>query len=181
MIPWLRGPAPFPPEWEWPYEPLDWAKGGSWIHLVSFVVYPCLVLLVLHPTLVRWRSPRMRRNVAIALAVLFFLGLQFALASARKGHLLELILFRTYAPPGNGYFMTAVRVDDVWNTLYHYAASMPAFPHDRPQTHPPGIFMYYAVSNYLFERLPDFSHGLHRSHAVGRRRGVIGFNSTTRT
>jgi hypothetical protein len=157
VIPWLRGPAPFPPEWEWPYEPLDWARTGSWIHLFAFLVYPCLVLAVLHPTLLRWRSERTRRNVAIVLAVLFFLGLQMALASARKGHLLELILFRTYAPPGNGYFMTAVRVDDVWSTLYNYAAAMLTFPHDRPQTHPPGIFMYYAVSNFLFERLPAFT------------------------
>ena len=137
--------------------PLDWNRTGTWIHLVAFVVYATLILIVMHPTLVHWRSEKTRTWVGLALAVLFFLGLQAALASARKGHLLELILFRTYAPPGNGYFMTAVRVEDVMDTLRTYAAAMPNFPHDRPQTHPPAIFIYYAVSNFIFERLPGFN------------------------
>lgn|GEM_PF-2601632 len=157
VIPWLRGPAPFPPEWDWPYRPLDWANSGTWVHSAAFVVYAGVVLAIMHPTLLRWGSERQRRTVAVALAVVGFLGLQLALAVARKGDILELILFRTYAPPGNGYFMTAVRVDSVWDTLLHYQAAMPNFPHDRPQTHPPGIFMYYAAFNYLFDRLPDFS------------------------
>lgn len=157
LIPWLRGPAPYPPEWDWPHVPLLWQEYGTWLHLAAFIVYPLVVLLVLHPTLLPWRSERQRRIVGVTLAVLFFIGLQMALAHARKGNLLELVIFRVYAPPGNGYFMSAVRTDDIWATLHNYAAAMPNFPHDRPRTHPPAIFMYYASFNYLFERLPAFS------------------------
>lgn len=157
VIPWLRGPAPYPPEWDWPYVPLSWLEYGTWLHLAAFLLYPLIVLAVLHPTWIAWRSERQRRTVVLALAVLFFIGLQMALAHARKGNLLELVIFRVYAPPGNGYFMSAVRTEDIWNTLHHYAAAMPNFPHDRPRTHPPAIFMYYSAFNYLFERLVSFS------------------------
>lgn len=157
VIPWLRGPAPYPPEWDWPYVPLLWQQYGTWLHLGAFILYPLVVLAVLHPTLVPWRSERQRQIVGLVLAVLFFMGLQMALAHARKGNLLELIIFRVYAPPGNGYFMSAVRTPDIWGALHDYAAAMPNFPHDRPRTHPPAIFMYYAAFNYLFERLATFS------------------------
>lgn len=157
LIPWLRGPAPYPPEWDWPHVPLLWQEYGTWLHLAAFIVYPLVVLAVLHPTLIPWRSERQRQVVGVVLAVLFFIGLQMALAHARKGNLLELVIFRVYAPPGNGYFMSAVRTDDIWATLHNYAAAMPNFPHDRPRTHPPAIFMYYAAFNALFERLPAFS------------------------
>lgn len=157
VIPWLRGPAPYPPEWDWPHVPLLWQEYGTWIHLAAFIAYPLVVLAVLHPTLLPWRSERQRRTAGVILAVIFFIGLQMALAHARKGNLLELVIFRVYAPPGNGYFMSAVRTEDIWSTLYNYAAAMPNFPHDRPRTHPPAIFMYYASFNYLFERLPAFS------------------------
>ncbi len=157
LIPWLRGPAPYPPEWDWPHVPLLWQEYGTWLHLAAFIVYPLVVLLVLHPTLIPWRSERQRRIVGVVLAVVWFIGLQMALAHARKGNLLELVIFRVYAPPGNGYFMSAVRTDDIWATLHNYAAAMPNFPHDRPRTHPPAIFMYYAAFNYLFERLGAFS------------------------
>lgn len=157
LIPWLRGPAPYPPEWDWPWVPLPLNKIDTYVHLGAFILYPLVVLAVLHPTFIHWKSERQRRVVGVALAVLGFFALQMAMAAARKDNLLELIIFRTYAPPGNGYFMSAVRADSIWDTLTHYAAAMPNFPHDRPRTHPPMIFMYYAGWNWLFERLPGFS------------------------
>ena len=157
LAPWVRGPAPYPPEWEWLYQPLDLAAPPTMTLIAAYLVYALLVALVLHPTLVRWRSLRTQRNVALAVAATGFLGLQIAAAWANKGHVLNDIIWHTYEPPGNGYFMTAVRVEDFWQTLDNYAAAMPAFPHHRPQTHPPGIFLFYSAFIALFERTPEFS------------------------
>lgn len=156
LAPWVRGPAPYPPEWQWLYQPLALAPPSA-VLVLSFLVYAVLVALVLHPTVVPWRSVRMRRNTALALGVAGFMALQVAAAWANKGHVLNDIIWHTYEPPGNGYFMTAVRVDDFWQTLHNYAAAMPLFPHHRPQTHPPGIFLFYSAFIALFERLPEFS------------------------
>ena len=40
LIPWLRGPAPFPPEWDWPYVPLSWVRLGTYTHVAALIVYP---------------------------------------------------------------------------------------------------------------------------------------------
>jgi len=157
LAPWVRGPAPYPPEWEWLYQPLDLAAAPTLVLVAAFLGYALLVALVLHPKLVRWPSSQVRRNVALALGVVGFAGLQLAAAWANKGHVLNDIIWHTYEPPGNGYFMTAVRVEDFWQTLHHYAVAMPDFPHHRPQTHPPGIFLFYSAFIALFERLPEFS------------------------
>jgi hypothetical protein len=147
LAPWVRGPAPYPPEWEWLYQPLDLAALPTLTLIAAYLVYALLVALALHPTRVRWRSPRVRRNVALALGVAGFAGLQIAVAWANKGHVLNDIIWHTYEPPGNGYFMTAVRVEDFWQTLYSYAAAMPDFPAssaaDTPARHLPVLFGVY--------------------------------------
>jgi hypothetical protein len=157
VVPWLLGPAPFPPEWEWPWDPIPWSNYRTWIHLGVAVAYVGVVALLLGPDALPWKSAQSRHRWGVVMAVIFFALFQLALGWARKDSLLDMVIFRTYAPPGNGYFMTAVRVDSVWDTLNHYQAAMPNFPHDRPQTHPPGIFIYYAAWIGLFERLPGFS------------------------
>lgn len=156
-VPWLLGPAPFPPEWEWPWEPILWSNPLTWLHLALAVGYTLLAALFLHPSLLPFGTVRARHRWGVALAVVFFAAFQLALGWARKESLLDMVIFRTYAPPGNGYFMTAVRVESLRDTLHNYQAAMPTFPHDRPQTHPPGIFLYYAAWITLFRGLPEFS------------------------
>ena len=157
LAPWLRGPAPYPPEWQWLYQPLALATAPTLFFIVAFLLYAFLVALVLHPAWPRWRTDRRRRNVALALGVIGFFGLQVALAWPNKGHVLNDIIWHTYEPPGNGYFMSAVRVEDFGATLRDYATAMTTFPHHRPQTHPPGIFLFYSAFIALFDRLPEFS------------------------
>lgn len=153
-VPWLLGPAPFPPEWLWPWEQLSWTKVQTWAHLVGIALYLLLAILLLRPATLA-AHPHRKLVWTLTLAMIGFLGLQLLLGWARKESLLDMVIFRTYAPPGNGYFMSAVRAESISDTLHNYQAAMPNFPHDRPQTHPPGIFVYYALWLALFDRLPD--------------------------
>ena len=161
VIPKLRGPAPYPPEWEWPWEPILWSNPRTWMHLGLVLAYCTLVALLMRPAFFAEGAPlatrRARVRWGLIAAVLFFGAWELSLAWARRGSLLDLIIFRVYSPPGNGYFMSAVRAEGIRATLNDYAAAMPNFPHDRPQTHPPGIFIYYSLFIALFERMPDFS------------------------
>lgn len=156
VVPWLLGPAPFPPEWQWPWEQLSWAKWQTWFHAAAVALYAAAAMLLLWPRLFGW-TQHTRVKVGLALAVVAFLGLQLALGWARKESLLDMVIFRTYAPPGNGYFMSAVRADSLSEVFHNYQAAMPNFPHDRPQTHPPGIFGYYAFWITIFRNLPTFN------------------------
>lgn len=156
VAPWLLGPAPFPPEWLWPWELLSWAKWQTWLHAGAVALYAAMAILLLWPRFLGWSAHR-RVQVGLIVAVLAFVGLQLALGWARKDSLLDMVIFRTYNPPGNGYFMSAVRAESLSEVFHNYQAAMPNFPHDRPQTHPPGIFTYYAAFVTLFRALPDFN------------------------
>lgn len=156
VVPWLLGPAPFPPEWLWPWELLLWSKWQTWLHVAAVALYTAAAILLLWPRLFGWTARR-RVRVGLIVAVLAFIGLQLALGWARKDFLLDMVIFRTYNPPGNGYFMSAVRAESLGDVFHNYQAAMPNFPHDRPQTHPPGIFTYYAFFIAIFRNLPAFN------------------------
>jgi hypothetical protein len=89
--------------------------------------------------------------------VLFFCLWQLAQTWAREASIVDTLIFRTYAPPLNGFLIAPAQVKSVPETLRHYAAAMPTFFSDKPQTHPPGLFIFYALFNGLFERLHGFS------------------------
>lgn len=155
-VPWLLGPAPYPPEWLWPWEVLSWEKLQTWVLLLGVALYLLLAIALLRPATMA-AHPRRKVGLALTLAAIGFLGVQLLIGWARNESLLDLVIFRTYNPPGNGYFMSAVRAEDIGETLRNYQAAMPNFPHDRPQTHPPGIFVYYAAWITLFDHLPAFN------------------------
>jgi hypothetical protein len=151
-VPWLRGPKPWPPEWQWPYAPLSRSQAGRIGVQVGFLV----AYLAVAALLMRLSGRRRVRGVLV-LAVLFFALWQLIQTWVRDQSLLDTLIFRTYAPVLNGFFLAPAQVASVGETLRHYAAAMPDFFSDRALTHPPGLFLFYAVANGLFERLPQFS------------------------
>ena len=151
-LPWLRGPKPWPPEWQWPYAPLSRSPAGRIGAQVGLVV-ASLAAAALFMRL----SGRRRVRSVLALAVLFFALWQLIQTWMRDQSLLDALIFRTYAPVLKGFFLAPAQVASVGETLRHYAAAMPDFFSDRALTHPPGLFIFYAVANGLFERMPHFS------------------------
>ena len=57
LAPWVRGPAPYPPEWEWLYQPLDLAAPPTMTLIAAYLVYALLVALVLHLSLIHISEP----------------------------------------------------------------------------------------------------------------------------
>lgn len=159
-LPWLRGPGPYPPEWRWLYAPLGWDRPWrNGVHLALLCAYVVTALLTAWPQPGDGPTQGRTRRFAwgVGMATLFLLVWQLAQVWLREQSLLDQLVFRTYAPPLNGYFVAPAQVDSVWETLNHYRAAMPTFFADKAKTHPPGLFIFYALFNGLFERLPDLS------------------------
>ncbi len=158
-LPWLRGPAPFP-EWQWLYSLLGWERPErNLLHGLLFLAYLGTALFLAVPQLgdgpLSGRTHRFAQGVA--LATIFLLLWQLAQTWVRQTSLLDHLIFRTYAPPINGYFVAPAQVDSIWDTLNHYRAAMPTFFADKTKTHPPGLFIFYAIFNSLFEHMPRLS------------------------
>jgi hypothetical protein len=150
--PWLRGPAPWPPSWRWLHAPLGWERPlHLLLHAALLIGYAGSVVIMTRS------SSRLRVRTILLVAALFTVVWQLAQTWVREVSLLDTLIFRTYAPPLNGYFLAPAQVESIGYTLNHYAESMPGFFGDKPQTHPPGLFLYYAFSQELFARLPAIS------------------------
>lgn len=148
-VPLVRGPAPWPPEWRWLYEPLGGthlARQG--VQILLLLAYLVTSLFILRTRQVRW---------GLLLAVGFFFLWQGVQTWVREESLWDTLIFRTYAPTMNGYLLAPAQVQHVSDTLHHYVDAIPTFFSEKPRTHPPGLFLFYAVFNGLFARWADFS------------------------
>ncbi len=152
VFPFLRGPGAWPPSWRWLYAPLGL---DAWttlvIHALFLGGYAAAVMV--------FTQPERRRSVrpALLFAALFVIVWQLVQSWVRDPNVLDTLIFRTYAPPLNGYFLAPAQVDSIGDTLRTYAAAMPAFFGDKPQTHPPGLFLFYALFQVIFEALPGLT------------------------
>jgi hypothetical protein len=149
LFPPLRGPAPWPPSWRWLHIPIgfdDPLRLG--IHALIPLIYSALIFWMTHP-----HAP-VRARTALLVAAIFVVIWQMIQSWVREPYLLDTLIFRTYAPPLNGYFVAPAQVESISDTLHNYVAAMPTFYSDKPQTHPPGLFLYYAFFQEIFARLP---------------------------
>lgn len=151
-LPWLRGPAPWPPSWRWLYVPIGFdAPLRLAIHALILLGYGVLVVWMTRP------HASVRTRIALLFAGIFVVIWQLLQSWVREPNLLDTLIFRTYAPPLNGYFLAAAQVQSIGDTLNNYVAAMPGFFGDKPQTHPPGLFLYYAFFQESFVRLPGLT------------------------
>lgn len=151
-LPWLRGPGPWPPSWRWLHVPIGLAAPGRLlIHGLLLLLYGGLIVWATRP-----HRPRRARWV-LSTATLFLIVWQLAGSWVRDPNVLDTLIFRTYAPSLNGYFLAPAQVDDIGVMLRNYVAAMPTFYSDKPQTHPPGLVLYYTLFQEIFVRLPGLT------------------------
>lgn len=145
LFPFLRGPGTWPPSWRWLHVPVD-----AWPRLLGHG----LLLLAYAVAVVYWTRPAGKVRHALIGAGLFVIIWQLVQSWLRDPNVLDTMIFRTYAPPLNGYFLAPAQVEEIGATLRNYVAAMPTFFSDKPQTHPPGLFLFYALFQVIFEALP---------------------------
>jgi hypothetical protein len=150
--PQIRGPAPYPPEWQWALR--DGPTSGRWSPPVLAAAGLLVLVALSGSSWARARSGRTGRGIlaaAIVLGFCFSLGL---LGLEPAGPFATLAA-RTMSTSWSSYHTVAVSPDaaDPLGFLDRHAALLPRLP-KHAATHPPGPVLYYRGLVALFERSP---------------------------
>ncbi len=144
--PLLRGPAPYPPDWRWPYEPAN-TLSRIWLPLFTTGI------IILN----FWRKEKKFENTSNYRVLILFVVLSFVLQISllyysRSG--VEVLVHRTINPMISGYFTVSTQISNLASFITNFNQSL----HDYPmytRFHPPGGILLY----YLFEFfLRPFTH-----------------------
>jgi hypothetical protein len=157
-VPWLRGPAPYPPEWQWPLRE-GAASGPLWPALLA--VPALLSLLALSGT--AWARSRPERAGRVVLGTASLLGLAFplALVALEPGDVLATIFGRVAYRTATSYYTVAISPEaaDPLEFLRRHDQLLPTFRKGAKHaaTHPPGPVLVYRGLVAVCERVPGLT------------------------
>jgi hypothetical protein len=154
LWPALRGPAPFPIEWRWEWEPLGvWRAGPACVFGATIVAIAAVPL-----SRISWRAPRLVSRLMLCGAVVFGIAFQISLVHLRHDGAVVTLVERTLDSGINSYFTVAneTRTIPVSNLLATYHTRLLTFPL-HAMTHPPGAVLYYRAAIIGTERWPQIA------------------------
>ncbi len=149
--PYLRGPAPYPPEWQWGYAP----KAVS-IGRLAPIVGLAGLLLALTAAARRAAPSRGASWALLATCAVAGSGLQVALLDLEPAGAVAELERRTTSGSFTSHFKVAAGVEDVGDFLSRHHELLPRYRHGalHAATHPPGPILYYIGLRRLAARLP---------------------------
>jgi hypothetical protein len=157
-VPLLRGPAPYPPEWQWPLREGD-ATGSLWPALL--VVMAILMLLAASATARARVRPEDARAILLLGASMVGLALPIALAALEPGGALPTIFGRVAYRTATSYYTVAISPDaaDPLEFIRRHDELLPTFRKGAKHaaTHPPGPVLVYRGLLAVFERSPGLT------------------------
>jgi hypothetical protein len=150
--PQIRGPAPYPPEWQWPLREGP-TSGGFASPLLAAAAL--LGLLALSGS--SWARARPRRAAAAILAGATVGGLAFSvgLLGLEPAGAFPALAARAMSTTWSSYYTVAVSPEAASPRAFfeRHAELLPTLP-KHAATHPPGPVLYYRGLVALFERSP---------------------------
>jgi methylthioxylose transferase len=155
VVPLLRGPAPYPPEWQWEYRTLPTSGRPLWAVLSAAGLVGLIAL-----TGRAWaaRRPSLAMAVLLLGATVGGFSYQLGLLDLEPGGALPTLLARTVSRTDTSYYTVAVseHARDARDFLDRYAELLPALRQTgkHAATHPPGPVLYYRALIALTERWP---------------------------
>jgi hypothetical protein len=168
-LPWLRGPAPYPPEWQWGYRPVPLAR------LLPAALVACGTLACLAASgIPRARShPRAAARLLLAAAFLGGVVFQLALLEREPRGALRALMARAISPSISSYHAVAVSEAgrDPAAFLRAHARLLPRLAQGSKHaaTHPPGPVLWYRGALALCERSAMLTDRLLAAAGVARR------------
>jgi len=155
--PHLRGPAPYPPEWQWGYAPKPAPLGR-----VAPAAGLAAVLLGLAAMAHRAASRRGMRRALLAAGTVAGCGFQLALLGLEPAGAMAELERRTTSGSFTSYFKVAAGVSDAGDLLSRHDELLPRFRHGalHAATHPPGPILYYVALQRLAARVPALAAAL---------------------
>ena len=139
--PYLRGPAPYPPDWRWPYE---------FSNTLDRIWFP--VGIIASILLVFRRSERSKKPsnyIALMLFVVLGFLLQISLLYySRSG--IEVLVHRTMNPMINGYFTVSTQISSVGEFIRNFNQGIYDYPM-YARFHPPGGILFYYFLEFILK------------------------------
>lgn len=161
VSPFLRGPAPYPPEWQWTY---------LFINTLDRIYLPIIFICIL--IVLFWLSEKNKSLAVkhtklllisiILLSLLFQLSVQFF---SRAG--VPVLVHRIINPELNGYFTAALPVKNVADFLSTYNQNILKFVY-HAKSHPPGailLFFFIKQAVSAFPILGNIASSFSPTHA----------------
>lgn len=147
VSPFLRGPAPYPPEWQWTY---------LFINTLDRIYLP--IISISFVIALFWLSEKRKSFVArhtklllisvILLSFLFQISVQFF---SRAG--VPVLLHRIINPELNGYFTAALPIQNAGDFLSTYNENILKFVY-HAKSHPPGAILFFFAIKQLISAFP---------------------------
>jgi hypothetical protein len=157
-VPWVRGPAPYPPEWQWPLRE-GVASGPLWPALLA--VLAILGLLAASGTAWARSRPAHARRVLLGIASALGLAFPLALVALEPGGVLATIFGRVAYRTATSYYTVAISPEaaDPIDFLRRHDELLPTFRKGAKHaaTHPPGPVLVYRGLVGLCENVPGLT------------------------
>lgn len=154
LLPWLRGPAPYPPEWQWAYRPIAATRLAPAL-LVALVLLAGIVASASRRARERPRAAARWLLVAASLGGVAF---QLALLEREPQGALRALMAHAISPSISSYHTVAVSEDgrDPLAFLRAHARLLPQLTQGKKHaaTHPPGPVLWYRGALASCERSP---------------------------
>jgi hypothetical protein len=154
-VPVLRGPAPYPPEWQWLRR-----EPGTAGPITAALLVTAILLVVLAASDREWARRRARRGGALLSlgAIVLGFSLQLAFLRLEPGGALASVLSWTAYRTATSYYTVAVSDDarDPLEFLRRYHELLPGLRKSakHASTHPPGPVLFFRGLLALFDRSP---------------------------
>jgi hypothetical protein len=161
-VPGLRGPAPYPPEWQWRHRPHALAKALPALPLALGLI----ALLAASGRPLARRHPRGTAGILLGAGAVLGLLFPLALLESEAGGAVAHLVSRSASPAYFSYLTVAVSpaADDAGALLRDYPAHLPDFPM-HAATHPPGPVLFYKGLLAALSKAPQVEAPLRRAVA----------------
>jgi hypothetical protein len=161
ISPFLRGPTPYPPEWQWSYFFVN-TLDRIYLSIIFISILVALFWLSEKKEYFFTKHTKLLLASVIILSFLFQISVQFF---SRAG--IPVLIHRIINPELTGYFTTALPIQNIGDFLNDYNHNILKFP-QRAATHPPGaILLFFFIKQLMsvFPMLGNIASSFSPSHA----------------
>lgn len=148
ITPLLRGPAPYPPEWQYTYLFINTLNKIWAPFIIGIIIFIFLFILEKKNVVYVEKKEKLIIILVIILSFLFQISILY-FSRAGMGVMLQRIL----DPGMNGYFTVSLEINDTHQFLKNYNDSVLSYT-GHARGHPPGGILFYDVVNNFFSFTP---------------------------
>lgn len=149
IFPLLRGPAPYPPEWQWDYLFVN-TLNKLWAPLLVTIIIFGMYLFVERHQKFAVKHIYVFLICAALISYMFQMGVLYF---SRAG--IGVLIHRIINPELNGYFTASLNIKNVYEFVSTYNENVLSFVY-HAASHPPGAILFFYFNNLFASMFPAF-------------------------